>query len=72
MVNGFFVISGRLKVTQEHAQDIILEGNSDWANPRHSWMAVETRSFHRFEALEDTVVVETYGRVDIKRMRHPT
>lgn len=72
MVNGFFVIVGKLKISQENGPDVILKGKLDWEKPDHSWIGVETKSFHGFEALENTIVVEHYGRVDIKRMRTPT
>lgn len=72
MVNGFFVICGELKIFQENVPDIVLGGGISWSEPYNDWLAVETRVFHGFEALEDTVVVETYGVVDIKRMRTPT
>lgn len=67
LVNGFFVVSGRLKIIQQIGPDIVLEGNGFAGEPRHDFLAVETRNFHGFEALEDTILVEAYGRVDIKR-----
>ena len=51
-VNGFFVIRGKLKVFQDVGEDVTL-GDKDF-------LQVESRNWHRFEALEDTELIEVY------------
>lgn len=82
LVNGFFMVAGRLKITQQVGPDIELFGNADYQDeltriersgvtpsefPAHDFMAVETLNFHGFEAMSPVIVVEVYGKVDIKR-----
>lgn len=61
MVNTFYVIRGKLRVKQELGNEVIL-GPSDC-------VTIETGNFHQFEALEDTILVECYGQVDISRSK---
>lgn len=61
MVNVFFIVSGRLLVKLEYGDEVIL-GPEDV-------LPIETFNKHSFEALEDTVLVESYGQVDIHRIK---
>ncbi len=66
-VNGFFVIEGSIRITQEQGE-ITRQDNVEAGG----FIAVETNTLHGFEALEDSIVVEVYGSVDIQRERIPT
>lgn len=61
MVNVFFIVSGRLLVNLEYGGEVIL-GPEDM-------LPIETSNKHYFEALEDTILVEAYGQVDIHRIK---
>lgn len=64
-VNGFFVVKGKLKIVQDVGGEIILHDRD--------FLQVEARNWHRFEALEDTWLIETYVPDDgIIREQHVT
>ena len=63
--NGFFVVSGKLKIKQEIGDTVILCTGD--------FLAVEAGNKHSFEAMADTHLIETYGADDdIVRVRDLT
>ena len=61
LVNVFYVVKGKLRITQEVGPDMVLEAGDI--------CTVETGNRHDFYAFTDSIVVEGYGSVDIDRSK---